>query len=93
MHDTFTGTGNYALIIQGGAKHGQTIAYHQSQCSCFTGSWLLGCNRMNAGPPWCAYLQTQLLYHSIYGLVNVLLHSCIMLVPHKLLVLNDLQAQ
>lgn len=38
-----------------------------------------------------SYLQAQLLNHSIYGLVNLLLDSCVVLVPNKLFVLNDLQ--
>lgn len=38
------------------------------------------------------YLQAQLLYHSIYGLINILLDSCIMLIPNKLFVLNDLRS-
>ena len=37
------------------------------------------------------YLQAQLLNHRVYGLVNVLLDSCVMVVPDKLFVLNDLQ--
>ena len=79
--------GSVEIVHLATAEHWQVSFANASSCSCVQGRKGAACTTKL----W-TYLQAQLLNHSIYGLVNILLDGCVTLIPNKLFVLDDLQS-